>query len=121
MSGGTPFDSGLDEAAPRSRTSAPSATSARPCAIAATGSRYFAPSENESSVMLRMPRIVVMRRGGRALAARLWLGNERPARRAGCRHAWSGAAFRRRLFIRRADRLDALHQAHDFIAGEGLI
>ena len=41
--------------APRSTTSAPSAISDRPCAIAAPGSRYRPPSENESGVTFTMP------------------------------------------------------------------
>src|SRR5438132_4851108 len=53
--GGTTLAAMLLAAAPNSTISAPPATSWRAWAIAAAGSRYRPPSENESSVMLRMP------------------------------------------------------------------
>src|SRR5438128_3538182 len=53
--GGTGLAAMLLAAAPNSTISAPPATRWRAWAIAAAGSRYSPPSENESSVMLRMP------------------------------------------------------------------
>src|SRR5579862_4731003 len=55
-SGVTGFAAMLLAAAPRSTTSAPAAANWRATAIAIAGSRLRPPSENESSVMLRIPK-----------------------------------------------------------------
>src|SRR6202789_3631617 len=137
-SGATVFASGLDDAAPRSRTSAPPSISARACASAAPGARYFPPSENESSVMFRMPRIFMDRahankKGGRSLplytpsedlSSRLRLGRDRRdagAAAAGGGYAGSWAALRLGLFIRFAHRGNALEQRDDLVARQRLV
>ena len=59
ISGETDFERGLLEAAPMSSAFAPSAMSEPACSRAALGSRKRPASENELSVMLRMPKMKV--------------------------------------------------------------
>ncbi len=60
--------SGWEEAAPMSMMSAPLCASDWACKIAAPACRYLPPSEKLSLVMLRMPRIFMGARPGRALS-----------------------------------------------------
>ena len=114
------------------------------CASAASGARYLPPSEKESSVMLRMPRIFMAgsatrnRKGrpkppyldidlpelnDRGCGSGEMIGPGRAgARLAGRRHRRAFAARRQhRILIRRAHRRDALEQRDDLVARQGLI
>src|SRR6185312_3993407 len=118
--------------------SAPPAKRVCACTSAASGARYLPPSENESSVMLRMPRIFMSRKkGGLATAlsntfartlARLRLrGNNGAGARGAARlarHRHRGAFAARgqhRVFIGRAHRGNALEQGDDLIAGQSFV
>src|SRR4051794_21552099 len=68
-SGETGSAPGRVDSPPTSRISAPASASSRPCATAASGSRYSPPSENESGVTLTTPINLVMRAPLRGIAA----------------------------------------------------
>src|SRR5438105_2043488 len=123
-SGGTGSDRGLLEAAPMSRASAPSSMSLPACASAASGSRNRPPSENESSVILSIPKMPVIASGRSRYRLRFRSdGDGRLPRTAGLRHCsrWTLLRLRLGLLIRGANRTLAAQESVNLVARQRLI